>query len=314
MYEKTTLDNGLRVVSVSMPQIRSVAISIYTGTGSRYESKEINGISHFIEHLLFRGTEKRPTSQAIAEAIEGVGGILNAATDREVTYYWAKVTKEHFPLALDVLSDMVRNAQFDPRDIEKERQVIIEEINACMDSPSGRVEMLIDELLFAGHPLGRDVAGTKETVSSINRDDMIGYLNQHYVPANTVVAVGGNIEHEEAVAAVQKFMGDWTSQHTDLGYVPFMPEANVPRLSIETRDIEEAHLSMALPGLSLFDKRRFAFDLMNNVLGNGMSSRLFREVRDKLCRSTVSAAIPIICWIPVHLSSPPALSRRTLKQ
>lgn len=282
MYQKTILDNGLRVVSVSMPQIRSVAVSIYTGTGSRYESAKENGISHFIEHLLFRGTKMRPTGQAIAEAIEGVGGILNAATDRELTVYWAKVTKEHFPLALDVLSDMIRGARFDPKDIEKERQVIIEEINACLDSPSGRVDMLIDELLWAGHALGRDIAGTRETVSAISRDDMIDYLNRYYVPANTVVAVGGNITHDEAVAAVKTFMGDWTAPHTDLGYTPFTPKPGVPRLSIETREIEEAHLVLALPGLSLFDSKRFSFDLLNNVLGNGMSSRLFREVRDKL--------------------------------
>ena len=173
MYQKTVLDNGLRIVSVSMPQLRSVSVSIYTATGSRYEEARVSGISHFVEHLLFRGTPKRPTSQDIAEAIEGVGGILNAATDREITFYWAKVTKEHFPLALDVLSDMIRNARFEPKDIEKERQVIIEEINACMDSPSGRVNMLIDELLWAGHALGRDVAGTRETVSAMTRDEMI---------------------------------------------------------------------------------------------------------------------------------------------
>ena len=265
-----------------MPHIRSVTVAIYTSTGSRYESAQENGISHFIEHLLFRGTEKRPNSQVIAEAIEGVGGVINAATDRELTFYWAKMTKEHFTLALDVLSDMVRNARFNPGDIEKERQVIIEEINACLDSPPGRVDMLIDELLWAGHPLGRDIAGTRETVSLMARDDMLNYLNQHYVPAGTVIAVAGDITHEEIVASVRNFMGDWVSLHTHLGYTPFTPRDGVPRISLETRNIEEAHLCLALPGLSLFDPRRFAFDLMNNVLGSGMSSRLFREVRDKL--------------------------------
>lgn len=282
MYQKTVLDNGLRIVSVSMPNIRSVSISIYTGTGSRYEDSKVSGISHFIEHLLFRGTPKRPTSQDIAEAIEGVGGILNAATDREVTYYWAKVTKEHFPLALDVLSDMVRNAKFDPKDIEKERQVIIEEINACLDSPSGRVEMLMDELLWPGHALGRDIAGTRETVSAITRQDMVDFVNLHYVPENTVVAVAGNVAHDEVVETVRTCMGTWRALHTHLGFVPFTPLSNVPRLAIETRDIEEAHILMGMNGLSLFDPKRFSFDLMNSVLGNGMSSRLFREVRDKL--------------------------------
>jgi predicted Zn-dependent peptidase len=282
LYQKTVLDNGLRIVSVAMPQLRSVSVSIYTATGSRYEEARVSGISHFVEHLLFRGTPKRPTSQDIAEAIEGVGGILNAATDRELTFYWAKVTKEQFPLALDVLSDMVRNAKFDPKDIEKERQVIIEEINACLDSPPGRVEMLMDELLWPGHALGRDIAGTRETVSAISRQDMVDFVSQHYVPENTVVAVAGNITHDEAVAAVRVCMGDWRAPHIHLGFAPFTPSSNGPRLAIETRKIEEAHISIGLPGLSLADTRRFSFDLMNNVLGAGMSSRLFREVRDKL--------------------------------
>jgi predicted Zn-dependent peptidase len=282
LYEKTTLDNGLRIVSVTMPNIRSVSVSIYTGTGSRYEAAKVSGISHFIEHLMFRGTPKRPTSQDIAEAIEGIGGVLNAATDREVTFYWAKVTKEHFPLALDVLADMVRNAKFDPKDIEKERQVIIEEINACLDSPSGRVEMLMDELLWPGHPLGRDIAGTRETVSAITRQDMLDFVNLHYVPENTVVAVAGNVTHDEAVAAVRTCMGTWRAPHTHLGFTPFVPPPAGTRVSIENRKIEEAHISMGMTGLSLFDPKRFRFDLMNTVLGNGMSSRLFREVRDKL--------------------------------
>ncbi|MFH1638951.1 MAG: pitrilysin family protein [Chloroflexota bacterium] len=281
MYQKTVLDSGLRVITVPMPQTRSVSISIFIGAGSRYENDKESGISHFIEHLLFRGTQRRPTSQHIAEAIEGVGGILNAATDREITYYWAKVTREHFDLALDVLTDMVLHARFEPADIEKERQVIIEEINMSLDSPSQRVDMLIDELLWAGHPLGRDVAGTKETVSAITRDDMLHYLAHNYLPDNTVVAVAGGLSHDEAIDRVRKYMDGWVEVRKQPGYLGYEAKA-AKRLRIETRDIEEAHLCLALPGLSLFDPRRYTLDLLNTILGAGMSSRLFREVRDRL--------------------------------
>ncbi len=281
MYQKTTLDNGLRLITSTMPHTRSVSVSIFIGTGSRYESEAEAGVSHFIEHLLFKGTEKRPTAKEIAEAIEGVGGILNGGTDKELTVYWCKVAQPHFQLAVDVLVDILFHSRFDPQHIARERQVIIEEINMSRDSPSQRVNMLIDELLWPGHPLGRDIVGSKESVAAITRDTMLNYLQGQYLPDNTVVAIAGNIRHQEIVAAVSQAIGSWTNQQPHLGYSVYKEQPTQP-LRIETRDIEQAHFCLALPGLSLLHPKRFTLDLLNVILGGGMSSRLFVEIRDKL--------------------------------
>ncbi len=281
MYHKTTLDNGLRLITSTMPHTRSVSISIFIGTGSRYESEAEAGISHFIEHLLFKGTEKRTTAREIAEAIEGVGGILNGGTGKELTTYWCKVAQPHFQLALDVLVDILFHSKFDPQDIARERQVIIEEINMSRDSPSQRVNTLIDELLWPGYPLGREVTGNKESVAAMTRDAMLNYLQGQYLPDNTVVAIAGNIQHQEMVAAVRQATGSWANQQPRPGYSPYKPK-EARHLQVETRDIKQAHLCLALPGLSLLHPKRFTLDLLNVILGAGMSSRLFAEIRDKL--------------------------------
>ena len=281
LYQKTTLDNRLRLITANMPHTQSVCIGIFVGVGSRYETEAEAGVSHFIEHLCFKGTQKRPTAREISEAIEGVGGILNGGTDKELTVYWCKVAQSHFPLALEVLTDMLLHSQFNPTEIEKERRVIIEEIKMGKDSPSQWVNVLIDDLLWPNHPLGRDVAGSKESVSAITGDRMLGYLHNQYLPGNSVVAVAGNIQHDEVLDAVSQALGDWTSQPERPGYLAYKPEL-AQRLQVEIRDIEQAHLCLALPGLSLLHPRRFAADLFNIILGGGMSSRLFTEIRDKL--------------------------------
>ena len=281
MYQKTTLKNGLRVLTSCMPHTHSVCIALFVGVGSRYESNSEAGTSHFIEHVCFRGTPSRPTSRDISEAIEGVGGILNGATDKELTFYWCKVTRDHFTTATGVLADMLLNSKFDPADIEKERQVIIEEIHMCKDSPSQQVGMLIDELLWPGHPLGRDIAGSKETVSGIDRSALLGFLNSKYTPQNTLIVVTGNIEEAVVLETVEKLLGDWSNSATRPVYSAFK-EGVGPRLKIEKRDTEQAHLCLALPGISLTHPQRFHLDLLNVILGEGMSSRLFAEIRDKM--------------------------------
>ena len=283
MYQKTTLDNGLRLVTSTMPHTRSVCIGLFIGTGSRYESDAEAGTSHFIEHLLFKGSEKRPTPGEISAAIEGVGGILNGGTDKEMTVYWCKIAQDHFPLALDVLTDMLLHPRFDPQEITKERQVIIEEINMCKDSPSQEANMLIDGLLWPGHPLGRDIAGSKETVAAITREVMLDYLDRQYQPDNTVVAIAGNIRHQKAVNSVSRVMDSWASRKPRTGYSAYQPApAPAQQVKIEKRDIEQAHLCLALPGLPLLHPQRFKLDLLNVILGQGMSSRLFTEIRDRL--------------------------------
>jgi len=264
-----------------MPHTRSVSICIFIGVGSRYETEAEAGISHFIEHLLFKGTPKRTTARAISEAIEGVGGILNGGTGKELTLYWCKVAQPHFELALDVLADMLLHSKFDPQDIEKERQIIIEEINMSKDAPAQRVDMLIDGLLWPEHPLGRDTAGSKESVAVITRDTMLDYRQGQYLPNNTVVTIAGNIPHQQMVTAVSQALGNWTNQRERSGYSAYK-EQSAQRLHVETKDTEQAHLCLALPGLSLFHPKRFTLDLLNVILGGGMGSRLFTEIRDKL--------------------------------
>ena len=281
MYQKTTLDNGLRVLTAAMPHTPSVSICIFVGVGSRYETDAEAGISHFIEHLCFKGTQKRPTAKEISEAIEGVGGILNAGTDKELTVYWCKVAQAHFPLALEVLVDILLHSKFDPVELEKERQVIIEEIHMYKDAPQQQVNMLIDELLWPEHPLGRDIAGSKESVSAITRDTMRDYLANQYQPANTVVTIAGDVQHQEVVDAVNQLMGDWTGRKEQPGFLAYKTKRG-RRLLVETRDTEQSQLCLALPGLSLLHPKRFTLALLNVILGEGMSSRLFTEIRDKL--------------------------------
>ena len=264
-----------------MPHTRSVSICIFVGVGSRYETESQAGVSHFIEHLCFKGTPKRPTSRQISETIEGVGGILNGGTDKELTIYWCKVAQSHFPLALDVLADMLLHSKFDPVDIERERQVIIEEIHMSKDSPIQQVNMLIDGLLWPNHPLGRDIAGSKESVTAITRNIMLDYRAGQYAPNNTIITIAGDIQHQEMVAAVSQTLANWANRQPRSGYLAYK-EQTARRLLIEARDTEQAHLCLALPGLSLLDPRRFTLNLLNVILGEGMSSRLFAEIRDKL--------------------------------
>jgi len=281
LYQKKVLDNGLRIITCPMPHTRSVSICIYLGAGSRYESEAQAGVSHFIEHLCFRGTEKRLSAKDISGAIEGVGGVLNGGTDKELTVYWCKVAQPHFQLALDVLADMILHSRFEKKDIEKERKIIVEEISMSKDAPNQLVGMILDELLWPNHPLGRDVAGTNKSVEEMSRELMLDYMASEYSPANTVIAIAGNVQHEEAVNEVNKILGSWENKKPRLDYVPYIEKFN-PRLKVEKRDTEQTHLCLALPGVSLSDPRRFTIDLLNVILGEGMSSRLFIEIRDKL--------------------------------
>ena len=280
MHKKTTLDNGLRIVTASIPHVHSVSIGVIVGAGSRYENPQQAGISHFIEHLCFKGTRKRPTSKEISEAIEGVGGVLNGGTDKELTIYWCKVAKPHFPIAIDVLADMLSHSRFEPEEIEKERQVIIEEINMSFDSPQYRVDLLLDEVMWPDQPLGRDVAGSKATVNKMTRKDMLKYLGHQYVANNAVVSVAGDITHKEIVAGLEKGFGHWRRDARQ-EWFPVDRLQKRPRLRIEERDSEQAHLCLAVPGLSLRDPDRFTLDLLSAMLGEGMSSRLFLEIREK---------------------------------
>ncbi len=279
MYTKTVLDNGLRVITSTMPHSRSVCLAILVGAGSCYESEEEAGISHFAEHLFFKGTQRRPTSKEITQDIEGVGGIINAGTDKELTIFWCKVASSHFPVALDVLSDLLLNSRFDNKEIEQERRIISEEINMNLDLPQQRISMLIDELLWPEQPLGREVIGYKETVSSLTREQLLNYVARRYMPNNTVLSIAGNIQHEEAMAQIEPLFNKWAAGELITGYITDDKQTEA-RLRIEPKDIEQAHLCLAVHGFSRSHPQRFTIDLLNTVLGGGMSSRLFTEIRE----------------------------------
>ena len=277
----TVSDQGLRVVTTPMPHTRSASVSVFVNAGSRYEEDNIAGISHFVEHMLFKGTTQRPSPKEISEAIEGVGGVLNAATDKELTVYWAKVPSQHFELAMDVLSDNLLNSKLDPVDIERERQVILEELNMIYDSPTDLVNTMIDEVVWPDQPLGRDTAGTRETVSATTRDGLKGYIESRYGPLSTVVAVAGDVTPERAEEATNHFFGRWNTQVTG-AWFPAIDGQSGPRVSLKSKRTEQANLCLAVQGLPSEHPDRYAQDVMNTILGEGMSSRLFLQIREKL--------------------------------
>jgi predicted Zn-dependent peptidase len=280
VYHKTTLPNGLRILAAPMPHTRSVAVSLYVGAGSRYETKAHAGVSHFIEHLCFKGTERRPTPQEISQVIDSVGGTINAATDRELTVFYCKVAQPHFELALDVLADLVRRPLFAPDEVEKERRVIIEELAMVADSPTQQVDVLLDETIWPEQPLGRDVAGDEETVRSLSRDTASGYLHQQYVPNNVVVSVAGAVDHPDVFRIVGDALGDW-QRGVPSGWFPAVNGQRGPRSVAKYKSTEQAHLSLAVHGLPFQHPERYALSLLSVVLGEGMSSRLALELRER---------------------------------
>lgn len=280
MHESTTLDNGLRILTEPMPHTRSVSVSFYVGAGSRYETAPVAGVSHFVEHMLFKGSSLRPTAKEISEAVDRVGGVLNGGTDRELTVYYVKAARPHFALALDLLVDMLRRPLMDAEEMEKERRVIIEELAMVGDAPAQQADILLDAVLWPDQPLGWDVAGTEETVSSISRQAMVDYFNSQYVPNNIVVAVAGAIEHGEVVDLLSAAMGDW-QPGAPRGWFPARESDCGPRIKVEYRRTEQAHISLAVTGLSHRDPDRYALDLLSAIVGEGMSSRLFMELREK---------------------------------
>ena len=280
MYQSSVLDNKLRVLTSTMAHTQSISMVICVGAGSRYESDELAGVSHFIEHLPFKGTESWPTARAVSEAIEGVGGVMNASTDREMTVFWCKVARLHYKTAFAVLMDMVLNSRLDPEEVEKEREVIQEELRMTYDQPSYRVDLLIDEAMWPDQAMVRDVGGTLDTVADIQQKDIREYMHQQYNPANTVVAVAGNVTHEEVVGMLAETTRDWKPLES-LDWELATDNVEGPLVKVERRHSDQTHLCLGVPGLSLTHPDRYAFNLMNTILGDGMSSRLFLNLREE---------------------------------
>jgi len=251
------------------------------GGGSRLEDDRLAGVSHFIEHLFFKGTQRRPTSKEIADAIEGVGGFINASTDKELTAYWARVPSEHMNLGFDVLFDIVANSKLDPADVERERMVILEELRMYQDQPQDLVQNLFEELIWPDHPLGRDIAGTEESVTRLSRDDILEYADAHYRLPNLVIGAAGSLSEQETLAVVTAGLS--LRSDANGGEVPIAPPGLAgPRVLVRRRDTEQAHICLGARAFSYLHPDRHALDLLNTVLGEGMSSRLFLNIRERL--------------------------------
>ena len=278
MFKRETLDNGLRVLTADLPYAQSVSVLVMLAAGSRYETQETAGIAHFSEHMFFKGTEKRPSAKEIAGAIDAIGGEFNAFTGKEYTAYYVKCAAEHRDVALDVLVDMLRNARFEEEEIEREKGVIVEEMNMYYDTPRDFIGSVYERLLWGGQPLGRDIIGNKETVRGATRDTFMGYLDRWYKPSRMVLGVAGRIG-DGLLERAQELLGDLPAGETG------EPETTTPhgngRVSVHTKQSEQAHVSLGVHSLPLDHPDRYAIQLLATMLGGGMSSRLFSEVRER---------------------------------
>lgn len=275
------LAGGARLVVGEMPQRQSASVVFMFGGGSRVEDERLAGVSHFIEHLFFKGTSTRPTAKEIADAIEGVGGFINASTDKELTAYWARVPSEHIELAADVLLDIVSHSKLDPADIERERMVILEELRMYQDQPQDYVQNLFEEMIWPGHPLGRDIAGTEESVSRLTRDDVLEFADVHYRLPNLVIGAAGSIDDNRARTLIESRLSLPAQANGGMASLPPGP-LNEPHVTVRKRNTEQAHVCLGVRSLSYLDQDRYTLDLLNTVLGEGMSSRLFLNIREKL--------------------------------
>jgi predicted Zn-dependent peptidase len=277
MYRKDTLSNGIRVVSETLPKSRSVSIGVWVKVGSRHESPEIGGISHFIEHLFFKGTQKR-TAKDIAIEMDSLGGEMNAFTSQETTTFYAKVVDEHLPVAIDILSDILLGSKFDPAEMEKERKVILEEIKGVEDTPDDYIHELFTNTVWPDNSLGRPILGTKDTIKSLKHENIIAYIDNYYSPKEIVISVAGNFEHARLIELLDASFGKLSRVGIPKNEVaPAFTHAMV----VKKKQLEQVQLCIGCKGLHYTHEDRFVISALNTVLGNSMSSRLFQEVREQ---------------------------------
>jgi predicted Zn-dependent peptidase len=276
--EITTLANGIRVVSETVTHVQSVSIGIWVGVGSRDEERGVRGITHFIEHMLFKGTERRDARQ-IADEIESRGGSLNAFTDKEYTCYYAKALAEHADIVLDVLTDMLRHSALDSEELGREQNVVIEEIKRYNDTPDDIVHDIFAQTLWKTHPLGRPVIGTSKTVAALDRQNLIDYISTHYTPDRIVVSASGNVKHADIVTLAEKSLGDMrgSTYHRK----PVRPPVASGQNKQMRKRTEQVHFCYGSPAFSQHDENRYTLTILDTVLGGNMSSRLFQEIREK---------------------------------
>jgi predicted Zn-dependent peptidase len=278
-FERQTLANGLRLLTAPMPEAQSVSCFVMLAAGSRYETRETNGIAHFAEHMFFKGTERRPSARDIAGEVDSIGGEFNAFTGKEYTGYYVKCAAEHRDLALDVVVDMLRHSRFDAEEIDREKGVIVEEMNMYYDTPRDFVDGVYEELVYGDHPLGWDIIGRKETVRSATRETFLDYLGQWYKPSRMVVGVGGRIG-DGLAERIEELLGDLADSPTG-SPEPALSAPNGSRVNVHTKQSDQAHLCLGVRSRPLVDPDRYVLMVLATVLGGGMSSRLFTEVRER---------------------------------
>jgi predicted Zn-dependent peptidase len=277
MYRKDTLTNGIRVVSETLPKSRSVSIGVWVKVGSRHEQQEIGGISHFLEHLFFKGTEKR-TAKDIAIEMDSLGGEMNAFTTQETTTYYAKVVDEHLPIVIDILSDIFLSSKFDPAEMEKERKVILEEIKGVEDTPDDYIHELFTNSVWPDNPLGRPILGTKETIKALRHENIISYINDYYSAKEVIISVAGNFEHARLIELLNNSFGKCMRSGIQKQE---SPPVFTPAVTVKKKQLEQVQLCMGCKGLHYTHEDRYVIAALNTVLGNSMSSRLFQEIREQ---------------------------------
>jgi len=280
MFKKNTLENGIRVITIPMKSTKAVTFLVLVGTGSRYETKEINGISHFLEHMFFKGTKKRPSTLDIAETLDKVGGEYNAFTSKEVTGFWAKVASQHQDIALDWISDILLNSKMEEKEIEREKGVILEEINMYLDTPTAYVGELWEKVLYGEQPSGWRVIGEKENILEMNKGKIISYFKNHYSSANTVICVAGDINSQ----SIERKIGEYfkgINRISSQQEVITKEGQKKPESLIHFKETDQTHLCLGVRGYNLFHPKRYALGLLATILGGNMSSRLFISVRER---------------------------------
>jgi len=279
MQKKTELSNGVRVVTRKFSGRNSLAIGFWVGVGGRYELGRLKGAAHFLEHIVFKGSQKYD-GEEIKMNIEGIGGALNAFTSEEQTCFYAKIPSKHLNQTFDVLSDMVINPKINAADVRKEKTVIIEEIKMYSDLPQYQVSELLDQLIWPDHPLGRSLAGTKETVGGISNGDLKKFHKSHYTPENIVVSACGDVNHDKIVGLVKRKLGSMKPLKRE-SYIPSNDNQSAPRVKLFKKNIEQMHLALGMPAYDEYHKDRYGLTILSIILGGNMSSRLFVEVREK---------------------------------
>jgi predicted Zn-dependent peptidase len=312
-HRESVLDNGVRVVTETLPSTYSVSVGVWVDAGSRDEAEEVSGISHFIEHMVFKGTGRR-TALDIAKQIDRIGGMANAFTSKEHTCFHAKVLREHLPEMIDLLADLFLGSVFDPAELDRERQVIIQEIKMVEDTPEEFIHVLFGRHFFDGNPLGRPVSGTIETVSGLNREHLVRHLDDHYLPPRVVISAAGAVEHDELLALVRPLFSTLNARPEPAR--PIKPEP-ASSIQVHPRDLEQVHLCLGTLGPAVTDDDLYPTTLLNVILGGNMSSRLWQEIRENrgLAYSIYSflSSYLEIGSLGVYVAVDPATTHQTLE-